>query len=70
VPVIRTAFMPTDDEILEARAILSALDRASDESAGVALLPGGRMVDEAMRRGAARTVAVADASSAPSGSDQ
>jgi len=60
VPVIRDAFRPTDDEIAGARAILEALARAASESSGVAVLPDGRMVDEAMRRGAERTVALAD----------
>jgi citrate lyase beta subunit len=60
VPVIRDAFRPTDDEILHARAILAALADAAAASSGVAVLPDGRMVDAAMRRGAERTLALAE----------
>jgi citrate lyase subunit beta/citryl-CoA lyase len=60
VPVIRAAFMPTDDEILDARAILAALADAAAVSSGVAVLPNGHMVDAAMRRGAERTLALAE----------
>jgi citrate lyase subunit beta / citryl-CoA lyase len=45
VPVIRSAFAPTDDELAWAAAVLSAL-----ESSGVATLADGSMVDAAMAR--------------------
>lgn len=49
VPVIREEFAPTDQELAWARAVLDALD-----SAGVAALPDGSMVDAAMARRARR----------------
>lgn len=45
IPVIVRAYRPTPAEVAEARAVLAALD-----SAAVAVLPNGAMVDEAMRR--------------------
>lgn len=60
LPAIRNAFRPTHDEILGARAVLAALDGAAAASSGVAVLPDGRMVDEAMRRGAERIASFAE----------
>lgn len=59
VSVIRDAFRPDDAEVRQARAVLAALDGAAELS-GVAVLPGGHMVDEAMRRGAERILALAE----------
>lgn len=57
VPIIRTAFLPTAEDVAHARAVIDALDAASG---GVAVLANGRMVDAAMRVGAERTLALAE----------
>lgn len=56
VPTIRAAFLPTPEEVADARAVMDALDAAGG---GVAVLATGRMVDAAMRIGAERTLALA-----------
>lgn len=52
LPVIARAFAPTQEETAWARDVLSALD---EDTRGVAVLPSGAMVDEAMAR-RARTI--------------
>jgi citrate lyase subunit beta / citryl-CoA lyase len=47
LPVIATAFAPTEAELAWARQVVAALD---DADVGVAVLPSGAMVDAAMAR--------------------
>lgn len=53
IPVIVRAYRPTPAEVVEARAVLAALD-----SAAVAVLANGAMVDGAMRRAAEEIIAL------------
>jgi len=57
---LRDAFMPTDDEIADAREVLAALERAAAGGAG-AVADGDRMLDEALALSARRVLARAGA---------
>lgn len=60
LPVIRSAFTPTQVEVDRARTVLDALAGAADAGGGVAVLADGSMVDAAMREGAERVIALAE----------
>jgi citrate lyase subunit beta/citryl-CoA lyase len=57
---LREAFTPTEEEIAEAREVLSVLDAAAAEGAG-AVAVGDRMLDEALALSARRVLARAGA---------
>jgi citrate lyase subunit beta/citryl-CoA lyase len=57
VAIANRIFMPSEDEVARAQALLDAFDAAVRREAGVAITPDGKMVDEAVVR-AARTVLV------------
>jgi citrate lyase subunit beta/citryl-CoA lyase len=59
IPVIRRAFAPSSAELVQARAVVQALNLAARRGDGVAVLSDGSMVDAAMRPGAERTVELA-----------
>ncbi len=48
LPIIVSAFTPTDDEVTAANRLLDAVDRAGVADGGVIMLADGRMVDPAM----------------------
>ena len=56
IALVRTEFVPSDEEIARARRILEALDKASLRREG-AVQVDGAMVDEASRRAAQATLA-------------
>lgn len=59
LPVIETAFLPSDAEVQAARATLEALAAAAASGSGAAVLQNGRFVDRAMAGRAERTLALA-----------
>ena len=58
VAVVVEAFRPPAMELDRAADVLAALDQAAADGRGVATLPGGAMVDAAMRAGAERLIAL------------
>jgi citrate lyase subunit beta/citryl-CoA lyase len=60
VQVVNRIFRPGPDEVDEARATVTAYERAVADGVGVVLDEAGRMVDEAVVRSARRTLALAD----------
>lgn len=59
LPVIEAAFLPTEDEVVDADATIAALARAEADGSGTAVLPGGRFVDRAMAERARRIMRLA-----------
>lgn len=57
--VIRSAFLPSDDEVIRARELLAAADAATTAGRGAVALGDGRFVDAAVIRQARRVVALA-----------
>ena len=57
---VRRAFAPTEEELREARAILSAWEAARTEGRAVAKLPDGRFLDPPVVAWAERILAEAD----------
>jgi citrate lyase subunit beta/citryl-CoA lyase len=58
LPVIIRGYRPAPDEVVRARAVLASLG-----DGGVAVVPSGAMVDEAMRRAAEDVLALDRATS-------
>jgi citrate lyase subunit beta/citryl-CoA lyase len=63
--VIRRAFRPEPEEYERARAVLEAMQRATDAGSGVMVLDDGRFLDRAMIRGAETTVHLYERSTTP-----
>ncbi len=61
VAPLAKAFTPTSEEVERARAILAALDAAERANGVGAVALDGEMIDEALRRSAARVLARAEA---------
>lgn len=61
LPVIRDAFMPSDEEAARARSILERFTGALDEHSGTAVLSDGTFIDVAMIESARRTIHLVDA---------
>jgi citrate lyase subunit beta/citryl-CoA lyase len=59
VAPLNEVFTPTAEELEWARAVISALERAQDQSAAGAVALDGQMLDEAVRRAALRVLAQA-----------
>ena len=53
------AFMPTESELIAAKALLDALGAAAERGSGVAVMPDGTFVDRAMVERAQRVIALA-----------
>ena len=64
VPIIEEAFRPDDAEVADARRLIEQYDDAMAHGAAVFTDDQGRMVDEAIIRGARRTLAIAEGGSA------
>ena len=64
VPIIEEAFRPDDAEVADARRLIEQYDDAMANGAAVFTDDQGRMVDEAIIRGARRTLAIAEGGSA------
>jgi citrate lyase subunit beta/citryl-CoA lyase len=67
VPVINQTFMPTPEQLETARRLVERYDGALDQGAGVCVDEDGRMVDEAVVRGARRILARARPTAEKSG---
>lgn len=64
LPIIREGFRPTEAEIVQARALVEAAERASaDLSSGAFTLPDGRFVDVPIIQRAKDTLLLAEAAS-------
>ena len=59
LPVVHEVFTPSPEAVARARALLGAYDAAIAAGSGAYIDQDGRMVDEAVARGARRTVALA-----------
>lgn len=59
LPIVHAAFTPGPEAVARATALLSAYDGAVAAGSGAYLDENGRMVDEALARGARRTLALA-----------
>jgi len=59
LPVINEVFTPTEEEVAEARELLSRMEGAAASGSGAFVLEDGRFVDEAVVRAARFTLAVA-----------
>jgi citrate lyase subunit beta/citryl-CoA lyase len=59
LPAVHAVFTPTPEAVASARALLSAYDAAIAAGSGAYIDETGRMVDEALARGARRTIALA-----------
>ncbi len=57
IPVINQIFSPTDEELASARDIVERLDAAIEAGSGVTVAQDGSLIDEAIGRGARRTLA-------------
>ncbi len=61
VSIINEAFTPSEEEVVLARDILTAAAKAAQSGAAVAVGNDGRMIDEAVVKGARMIVGLADA---------
>jgi len=60
LPVIRAAFLPSEQELELARTVLTAAEEGEASGHGAVALPDGRFVDEAVVRQARRTLSLSD----------
>lgn len=56
LPTLVDAFSPSAEDVAQARAVIDALERAKSEDGRGAVALDGRMLDEAIRRSAVRTL--------------
>ncbi len=64
VAVVNEVFTPGEDDVARARAVVARFEEAIGDGRGVVTDADGRMVDEAVVRGARRTLALAATSAA------
>jgi len=60
LPVIRGAFLPTEEEVERARSVLAAAEEGEASGHGAVALADGRFVDEAVVRQARRVLGLAE----------